>query len=161
MLPLIFLSMLMISATQLNGADEQQPKNTKLLLYAQLGNPEKVHKYLQLGAEVNSIDNHGNTALHLVSIYASRASVQKRAEIIKLLSGKKANVSVRNNDNETSLEIACKLHPGLPTLFTALFDAENSPFTPDKQGETAFDAVAKYPDISSSKKLKLLQYPKK
>lgn len=154
----IILSTFIVS-TVLSGTKQTQAElNHEFHWHAALKNSEAVAHSIERGAEINSTDANGNTALHFVAHNASRASVQNCAAIIQLLAKAKADFNAINLRSQTALEIAYEYHSGLPTLHDALLKGGSKPFRQHANGTTDFDAIAILTSVSSKEKLKLLQF---
>lgn len=92
------LNHLMLKGVDLKKRD--QSKGANCLLYAAEADKIKViERLLDMKMSVNSVDNSGETALHI-------ASKNQNMEIIKFLLGKGANIQAKTTDKRTPLHYA-------------------------------------------------------
>jgi len=89
-----------VSVSQMLREDEQEHSGEENLQGAVVGGDVgKVRKFLEEGAEVDSVDKYGFTALHL-------AADRGHKEIVQILLEKGANVGVKDPDGETAISLA-------------------------------------------------------
>jgi len=89
-----------VSVSQMIREDEQEHQGEDNLQGAVVRNDlEKVRTFLEEGAEVDSVDKYGFTALHL-------AADRGYKDIVRLLLDKGANVGVKDPDGETAISLA-------------------------------------------------------
>jgi hypothetical protein len=73
-----------------------------------LKRPEaRFREFLDAGADVNALNEHGRTPLH-------EACLQRHTAIARLLLDAGADVNARNDDGETPLDLAMELPPDIP-----------------------------------------------
>jgi len=112
--------------------------NTPLIIGALAGNLEVVECLTAYGANINTADSKGNTALSLASF-----SVSKRTEaVVETLLKNKADVKVRNQEGSTALHHACQF--GRTYVLMMLLDAGGDPHATNALGETPLDVAARY-----------------
>lgn len=93
------LALILILVAFLGGCATMQEKNASLLRAASAGDTETVRRMLDSGAEINTRDRFGDTALHL-------AIKQKRSETAALLIARSPNLNVSNSLGDTPLHVS-------------------------------------------------------
>jgi ankyrin repeat protein len=104
------------------NARMQKPKNGTLLwLAAKLGRVEIAALLLDAGARIDDVNDSLDTACHV-------AVIKGRILVVRLLVARNANVSLRNQSNQTPLTIA--INKTIEPLVTLLIDAAMASNTP-------------------------------
>eukprot|EP00833_Pecoramyces_ruminatium_P004729 jgi/Orpsp1_1/1178761/evm.model.c7180000066639.1 len=76
-------------------------KETYLIMATKMNNEKVIHDLLDRGADVNLQDIKGNTALHY-------ASAKGNAYTIEMLINNKADIEIKNYQQETPIMVACR-----------------------------------------------------
>ena len=84
---------------QILSETQQKELNQELINSVRERNLNKVEDLIDKGADINAMDNNGNTGLILVSWLGYK-------EIVELLINKGANINIKNNDGWTALILA-------------------------------------------------------
>eukprot|EP00035_Acanthoeca_spectabilis_P016797 m.350356 g.350356 ORF g.350356 m.350356 type:complete len:674 (-) comp16579_c0_seq12:67-2088(-) len=112
--------------------------NTPLIIAALAGNVEVVECLTAYGANINTADSKGNTALSLASF-----SVSTRTEaVVETLIKNNADVKVSNQEGSNALHHACQF--GRTYVLMMLLDANGDPHAKNGAGETPLDIAARY-----------------
>eukprot|EP00038_Savillea_parva_P001994 m.109131 g.109131 ORF g.109131 m.109131 type:complete len:676 (+) comp10687_c0_seq2:110-2137(+) len=112
--------------------------NTPLIIAALAGNVEVVEALIAYGANINTADSKGNTALSLASF-----SVSTRTEaVVETLLKNGADVKIANHEQSNALHHACQF--GRTYVLMMLLDAGGDPHAQNALGETPLDIAARY-----------------
>lgn len=92
------------------GADVNHSRVTALLIASRFGHASAVAKLLSAGADVTATDDDGNTALHRCALETTPGAVYGglTGEVAELLVKACADLTARNNDGLTPLQLARK-----------------------------------------------------
>src|SRR5688500_9271340 len=90
---------LLLGMTQFAIAVEQKKLDEQLLSACRYGNLDDVAKFLEQGADANTVNEYGVSALHL-------AAREGNAKLIGLLIKSGANVNVKDRSGDTPLKDA-------------------------------------------------------
>jgi len=129
----LFLVLLIFSSA-LIVAGQNSATDTALRKAAQDGELTAVKELLDKGANVNSKDDTGKTALLWV------APARDNPEMVKFLIAKGADVNAKDNDGETALMIAASQNN--PGILVALIEAGAEVNAQNNAGRTALMAAA-------------------
>lgn len=111
--------------------------NELILSAAESGNAQNIKELILEGADVNTIDKHARTPLHLASIYI----LQNIKTVIELIENG-ANINAQDNDGETPLHLsACYDHREI-TIILVKHGADVC--IKDKKGNTPLHLAARY-----------------
>ncbi len=128
-LPVSLAAILFVSCvTTSEVPEEQTPMSIQELIVA--GKTDEVQSLFQTQADINMVDENGNTALH------TAASVNN-ADIVYFLLFKGANTEIKNNNGDTALHLAIK-NDGVDSA-VLLAAIGNNVFARDGEGNTALD----------------------
>lgn len=105
-----------------------EPEDVVLRGAAQNGVIETMEKSLREGANIDSKDIHGNSALHLASIYCQKAAV-------KLLLERRCQIDIRDAEGRTPLMVATRCENEV--IIELLLKAGCNPMKKDDKGWTA------------------------
>ena len=133
--------------TENNSSEESQEEKDKKLLDAAKNNElDEVREALDAGADVDAMDNDGNTTLHLASNYG-------HTEIVEKLLENRADVNARNGYWMTALDVAIrKGHTDIIVLLKKAMGIKEENFIVDK-----FCKEATYLDVIEGEVTKNIQ----
>ena len=104
-------------------------KQGRTLLHL-LEKPREIKALIAAGADLNAIDNDGNTPLH--SAFLQHAAFP--VEVTRLLVENGAKLDVQNNLGQTPLFCAVRLQSGHPNIVKILLEAGADPSIKDNEG---------------------------
>ncbi|CAG8546937.1 10860_t:CDS:1 [Paraglomus occultum] len=130
---------------------DEQIQDYTIFEAAEENEAEIIQKLVESGADVDSIDEQGNTALHYSVMKGNLEATKKLLEL-----GIEANV--KNEDGETPLHIAAKLDDEyeedvILKISTALLEKGVSPTAQDELGNTALHYAVQRGNLSLLKTL--------
>ena len=111
----------------------QQLRNKQLLDAAKIGDIERTENLIKYGADINTTDRHGYTALHWAVICGE-------LKIANLLINKGADINAIDSNRRTALHLAATF--GHVKIVEALVKAEADVSPTDHHGWTALDMAA-------------------
>ena len=115
------------------GQRNKQLRNKQLLDAAKIGDIERTENLIKHGADINTTDRHGYTALHWAAIYGE-------LKIANLLINKGADINAIDSNRRTALHLAATF--GHVKIVEALVKAEADVSPTDHHGYTALDVAA-------------------